>query len=48
LIGKGQKLMDGALEDLRLEAASVGPERESPGTDLDHIIARLYAKLNIV
>ncbi len=48
LIGKGQKLMDGTLEDLRLEAASVGAESESPGADLDHIIAGLYAKLNIM
>ena len=44
LIGKGRKLMDGTLDDLRLEAASL----EDHETDLDHIIARLYEKLNIV
>ncbi len=48
LIGKGQKLLDGTLEDLRLEAASVGTENGDPETDIDHIIASLYAKLNIM
>lgn len=52
LIGKGQKLLDGTLEDLRLEAAAVGAavEAENGGseTDIDHIIASLYAKLNIM
>ena len=48
LIGKGQKLLDGTLEDLRLEALSVKSENESSETDLDHIIASLYAKLNIM
>lgn len=64
LIGKGRKLLDGTLEDLRLEAENVelgGEGSEtledenpkiskdgSPETDLDHIIARLYAKLNIM
>lgn len=48
LIGKGQKLMDGTLEDLRLEAGSVESENENSETDIDHIIASLYAKLNIV
>lgn len=48
LIGKGQKLMDGTLEDLRLEAESIGSENESSETDIDHIIAHLYAKLNIM
>lgn len=48
LIGKGQKLLDGTLEDLRLEAASVESENESSETDIDHIIASLYAKLNIM
>lgn len=63
LIGKGQKLLDGTLEDLRREAAS-GSEAaepapaeiksaetgsaESADADLDHVIANLYAKLNIV
>lgn len=48
LIGKGQKLLDGTLEDLRLEAASVGTENGGSETDIDHIIAGLYAKLNIM
>ena len=48
LIGKGQKLMDGTLEDLRLEAEAVKSENESAETDLDHIIASLYAKLIIM
>lgn len=52
LIGKGQKLLDGTLEDLRLEAAAVGAavkaENGGSETDIDHIIASLYAKLNIM
>ncbi len=48
LIGKGQKLLDGTLEDLRLEAESVESEDEGFETDLDHMIASLYAKLNIM
>lgn len=48
LIGKGQKLLDGTLEDLRLEAASVGTENGGYERDIDHIIANLYAKLNIM
>ena len=51
LIGKGQKLLDGTLEDLRLEAESVESKslnEEESETDIDHIIASLYAKLNIM
>lgn len=51
LIGKGRKLLDGALEDLRLEAESVEAKslnEESSEKDIDHIIASLYAKLNIM
>ncbi len=48
LIGKGQKLLDGTLEDLRFEAESAESEDKSSETDLDHIIAGLYAKLNIM
>ncbi len=53
LIGRGQKLMDGTLDDLRLEAASMEAETdaadsENEATDLDHMIAHLYAKLNIM
>ena len=48
LIGKGQKLLDGTLEDLRLEAESVESENGNSETDIDHIIASLYAKLNIM
>ncbi len=48
LIGKGQKLMDGTLEDLRLEAEPTEAESESSEMDIDHIIAGLYAKLNIM
>jgi len=45
LIGKGQKLMDGTLEELRMEAGL--RDSENKKMDIDHIIARLYAKLNI-
>ena len=48
LIGRGQKLMDGTLEDLRLEAESMKSENEGSTIDIDHIIAGLYAKLDIV
>ena len=51
LIGKGQKLLDGTLKDLRLEAESVESKslnEEGSETDIDHIIAGLYAKLNIM
>lgn len=52
LIGRGQKLMDGTLEDLRLEAETVKSEMKGvdkdTSMDIDHIIASLYAKLNIV
>lgn len=45
LIGKGQKLLDGTLEDLRSETESGEGSSE---TDIDHIIAGLYTKLNIM
>lgn len=53
LIGRGQKLMDGTLHDLRQEAKAANPnpeasENESAETDIDHLIAHLYAKLNIL
>lgn len=48
LIGKGQKLIDGTMEDLRLEATAVESENESSETNIDHVIASLYAKLNIM
>lgn len=51
LIGRGQKLMDGTLNDLRAEAASMeagAADGEGEETDLDHMIAHLYAKLNIM
>lgn len=53
LIGRGQKLMDGTLDDLRREAESMkteadAAESENAETDLDHMIAHLYAKLNIM
>lgn len=48
LIGKGQKLLDGTLEDLRHEAESVEMESDGSEMDIDHIIASLYAKLNIM
>lgn len=53
LIGRGQKLMDGTLHDLRAKAASMEAEAGAAGnddaeTDLDHMIAHLYAKLNIM
>ncbi len=48
LIGKGQKLMDGTLEDLRLEAGTEEAGGGSLEMDIDHMIAGLYAKLNIM
>lgn len=48
LIGKGQKLLDGTLEDLRLEAESAEAGDGSFKMDIDHIIAGLYTKLNIM
>ena len=48
LIGKGKKLLDGTLEELRIEAETPGEEKNSPEEDLDHIVAGLYAKLNIM
>lgn len=48
LIGKGQKLMDGTLEDLRLEVTPTGAESGNSEMDIDHMIAGLYAKLNIM
>ena len=48
LIGKGQKLLDGTLEDLRVEAEFADSEDEGSEADLDHIIASLYEKLNIM
>lgn len=48
LIGRGQKLMDGTLDDLRMEAEAAEPENDGSETDIDHIIASLYAKLNIM
>ena len=46
LIGKGRKLLDGTLEDLRREAKCA--ETEYSETDIDHVIAGLYAKLDIM
>ncbi|MCX4338870.1 MAG: ATP-binding cassette domain-containing protein [Lachnospiraceae bacterium] len=53
LIGRGQKLMDGTLDDLRAEAESMETETGAADggneeTDLDHMIAHLYTKLNIM
>lgn len=48
LIGKGQKLLDGTLEDLRLEAGTEEAGGGSLEMDIDHMIAGLYAKLNIM
>ncbi|MCM1261776.1 MAG: ATP-binding cassette domain-containing protein [Butyrivibrio sp.] len=48
LIGRGQKLMDGTLEDLYLESDAAGTENEDCEMDIDQIIAKLYAKLNIM
>lgn len=48
LIGKGQKLMDGTLEDLRLEGTPTGAESGNSEMVIDHMIAGLYAKLNIM
>ncbi|MCM1048820.1 MAG: ATP-binding cassette domain-containing protein [Clostridiales bacterium] len=48
LIGRGQKLMDGTLEDIYLESDATGIENENYEMDIDQIIAKLYAKLNIM
>lgn len=48
LIGKGQKLMDGTMEELRAAAESAEPGNEGSEVDIDHVIASLYAKLNIM
>lgn len=48
LIGKGQKLMDGTLEELRAAAGLAESGDGEPEADLDHIMASLYAKLNIM
>ena len=48
LIGKGKKLLDGTLGELRIEAETPGEERDNQEEDLDHIVAGLYAKLNIM
>ena len=48
LIGKGKKLLDGTLEELRIEAETPGEERDNQEEDLDHIVAGLYEKLNIM
>lgn len=48
LIGRGRKLIDGTLDDLRLEADSLTTKNDIGETDLDHIMAGLYEKLNIL
>lgn len=48
LIGRGRKLIDGTLDDLRLEADSLTTQNDTGETDLDHIMAGLYEKLNIL
>jgi len=47
LIGRGQVLLDGTLEDLRAETDIPEGGADSE-TDLDHMIANLYTKLNII
>lgn len=47
LIGRGQKLMDGTMDELRTEAKAMSPENGDQEMDVDHMIAHLYAKLNI-
>lgn len=48
LIGRGRKLIDGTLDNLRLEADSLTTQNDTGETDLDHIMAGLYEKLNIL
>ena len=43
LIGKGQILLDGSLQDLRNEASGA-----QNGLTLDHVMAALYKKLDIL
>ncbi len=47
LIGRGQVLLDGTLEDLRTKTDIPEGGADSE-TDLDHMIANLYTKLNII
>ena len=54
LIGKGKKLMDGTLEELRREAAASGSgDGNGSGdgdaeTDIDHIVAGLYSRWDLI
>lgn len=50
LVGRGQILLDGKLEDLRQAALYDGSGRDMPGEplNLDQVVARLYRKLNIM
>ena len=45
LIGKGQILLDGSLQDLRTAA---GGQDAQESLNLDHVMAALYKKLDIM
>ncbi len=47
LIGRGQVLLDGTLEDLRAETDALEGSVDSEA-DLDHMVAKLYTKLDIL
>lgn len=48
LIGRGQILLDGTLDELRQAAVSDGNENTDEPLDLDHVMACLYRNLNIL
>lgn len=48
LIGRGQILLDGTLDELRRAAVSDGNENTDEPLDLDHVMACLYRNLNIL
>lgn len=48
LIGRGQILLDGTLDELRRAAARTGSKDTDEPIDLDHVMACLYRNLNIL
>ena len=48
LIGRGQILLDGSLDDLKQAAALPGNDNPEASSHLDQVVANLYQKLNIL
>ncbi|MBE5874015.1 MAG: ATP-binding cassette domain-containing protein [Lachnospiraceae bacterium] len=48
LIGKGQVLLDGSLEDMKKAAMTSGDDMSEDSKNLDRIVANLYHNLNIL